>query len=343
MEGSSVVGAPSEANGHELAGGASVATAAEQQAAFGRLEPVRIRDHWKDEAKDFTPWLAEEANLALLGETIGSNLQLVGTEQRVGPFRADVIARDENGHLVVIENQLGATDHGHLGQLLVYAAGQQARTVVWIAKQVTDEYRKVIDWLNQETSTRFWALEIELWQIGDSAVAPKFNVAGEPNELTQSSGDEDSGELTERRAIQLEFWKAFSDHLDSSGSSFNSRKPFPRNWYDLSIGTSRARVSLVLRPDEVSCEFYIPNSESSVIYAALESERETIEQELGDVDVDWQPLPERDACRLAITRPGDYREQDQWPELFGWLQANAEVFKSVLTERVKRVVLPAAA
>ena len=208
--------------------------------AFGRLEPLKIRDYWKDEARDFTPWLAREENLSVLAETIGMNLELVGMEQRVGPFKADIVARDGD-RTIVVENQLDATDHGHLGQLLVYAAGRGAQTVVWISKQVTDEYRKVIDWLNEQTATNFWALEIELWRIGDSPPAPKFNVVCEPNELTKPSGVQ-AAELTDTKLLQLEFWKGFSEKLETS--SFNPRKPFPQHWYELSIGTSRAWISL---------------------------------------------------------------------------------------------------
>jgi hypothetical protein len=130
-----------------------------QTATFGRLEPAKVRDYWVDEARDFTPWLAKEENLGLLADTLGISLELVGTEQRVGPFKADIVAKDGED-TVIIENQLDPTDHKHLGQLLVYAAGRNAATVVWIAKQVTDEYRKVIDWLNEQTNVNFWALEI---------------------------------------------------------------------------------------------------------------------------------------------------------------------------------------
>lgn len=93
---------------------------------MGRLEPLKIRDYWPDEARHFTPWLAREENLSLLGEAIEMNLELVGIEQAVGPFKADIVARDGD-RLVIVENQLDATDHKHLGQLLVYAAGRSAR------------------------------------------------------------------------------------------------------------------------------------------------------------------------------------------------------------------------
>jgi Domain of unknown function (DUF4268) len=168
----------------------------------------------------------------------------------------------------------------------VYAAGREAQTVVWVARQIADEYRKVIDWLNQETSTDFWALEIELWRTGDSPVAPKFNVVCEPNELTKSS-DETSEELSGTRLSQLEFWKSFSEYLDDNGSSFNSRKAFPVNWYALSIGIARGYVSctvLMSKAGQLGCEMYLPNTNANAIFNALLEDKDAIEAELGELD-----------------------------------------------------------
>lgn len=58
--------------------GAASAAAPPQQPVFCQLESVRIRDYWVDEARDFTPWLAREKNLGLLGEAIDRSLELVG-------------------------------------------------------------------------------------------------------------------------------------------------------------------------------------------------------------------------------------------------------------------------
>jgi Domain of unknown function (DUF4268) len=314
----------------------SPAVGASTPLEFGRLEPLKVREYWKDEAHDFTPWLAREENLGLLAETIGMNLELVGTEQRVGPFKADIVARDGD-HIVVVENQLDSTDHGHLGQLLVYAAGHRAHTVVWIAKQVTDEYRKVIDWLNEETTTNFWALEIELWRIGASPPAPKFNVVCEPNELTKPALAE-ATELTETKLLQLEFWKAFSERLETS--SFNARKPFPQHWYDLSIGTGRAHIALtaLVANRRIGCELYIGHSQADAIFEQLHNTKNAIEAELGELE--WQPLPEKKSSRIAVYRQAEIENQDQWPLFFEWLLERAEAFRTTFAPRVKQMVLP---
>jgi hypothetical protein len=157
---------------------------------LGRLQRVTLRDYWLDEAREFTPWLAQEHNIALLGEAIGLDLEIEAQEKQVGPFRAGILCKDTlDGHLVLIENQLERTDHGHLGQLLTYAAGLDAVTVVWVASQFTDEHRAALDWLNRiaDTDFNFFGLEIELWRIDDSPMAPNFNVVSQPNNWSKSA------------------------------------------------------------------------------------------------------------------------------------------------------------
>ena len=150
---------------------------------LGRLKKVELREGWVSEAADFTPWLAQDDNLALLGETIGIELELESQEKEVGPFRADILCKDTTtDQWVLIENQLERTDHTHLGQLLTYASGLNAVSIVWIAERFTEEHRATLDWLNEHTDEKInlFGLEIELWQIGDSAIAPKFNVVCHP-------------------------------------------------------------------------------------------------------------------------------------------------------------------
>src|SRR4051812_25571734 len=98
---------------------------------LSRLERVDVRDYWAHEAFDLTPWLAQPENITLLGDAIGLDLQVEAVEKNVGPFRADILCRDTTtNQYVLIENQLERTDHTHLGQLMTYAAGLDAVTVV---------------------------------------------------------------------------------------------------------------------------------------------------------------------------------------------------------------------
>lgn len=147
---------------------------------LGQLETVDLRTIWGDESRDFTPWLAE--HLDQLGEALRLDLQLIESEAGVGPFAVDILA-SEDEVLVVIENQLERTDHSHLGQLLTYAAGRDARTLIWITPDFRDEHRAALDWLNRWTSEeiRVFGVEVRAVRIGDSLPAPEFRAVAFPN------------------------------------------------------------------------------------------------------------------------------------------------------------------
>ena len=155
---------------------------------LSRLEEVDLKCFWKHEERDFTPWLSEEENIALLGEAIGMDLEVISREESVGSYRADILCKDSaNGHFVVIENQIEQTDHKHLGQIITYGTGLNASSCIWIAKSFTGEHRAAIDWLNSisDDEHNFFAIEIKLYKIGNSPLAPIFNVVAKPNDWSK--------------------------------------------------------------------------------------------------------------------------------------------------------------
>ena len=209
---------------------------------LGELIKVPLREFWEGEASDFTPWLADEENIGLLGDTIGVELEVEAQERNVGPFRADILCKDiSTDNWVLIENQLEPTDHTHLGQLLTYAAGLDAVTVVWIAEGFTDEHRAALDWLNEITDEKFsfFGLEIELWRIGDSPMAPKFNVVSHPNDWTKTVSRISRNELT---SVQINCTSNTGQHYESLLEERNGvirpGKPLPRYWMPFAVGRS---------------------------------------------------------------------------------------------------------
>jgi len=210
---------------------------------LGRLLQITdLRAVWESEAGGFTPWLAKEENLSLLGDTIGIELELESTEKNVGPFRADILCKDTaTSQWVLIENQLARTDHTHLGQLLTYAAGLKAVSIVWIADQFTEEHRAALDWLNEVTDEQFsfFGLEIELWRIGDSPIAPKFNLASKPNDWSKTVRRTASeGELSPTKSLQLDYWTQFRQVMEDGSSFVRCQKPQPQHWACFAVGRS---------------------------------------------------------------------------------------------------------
>lgn len=305
---------------------------------LGQLEPVDLRLIFPNEATAFTPWLAEEKNLALLGETIGLELELAAQEKDVGPFRADILCKStETDEWVVVENQIEKTNHTHLGQILTYAAGLDAVTIVWIAASFTDEHVAALNWLNNNTPNRisFFGLEIELFRIGNSPVAPKFNIRSQPNSFVKGVRTPPGlgGSLSEMEQLQQRFWTGFYEYMEKSKSPVKCRKPGPRQSMVHPIGKAGFHISSKLSSGKSGHEgpevrvTLIVNGQKR--FAALKEHREQIDHALGE-DLIWENPDGQKRCRIYRRKLWDFTDEDTWPEIKNWLKSNVEQFQKIL-------------
>lgn len=307
---------------------------------LGRLQKVDLREVWLSEPTDFTPWLAQEDNLALLSETLGMELELVAQEQGVGPFRADIVCTDGLAEsTVLIENQLERTDHRHLGQLLTYAAGLEAVSIVWIAQNFAEEHRAALDWLNNHTSEdlRFFGLEVELWRIGDSHVAPKFNVVSKPNEWVKHKVNQPT--TSEAGQVYLEYWQAFGKLVDGMDCQFAAPSPTSRHHVGFRIGRTGVSISAVASTywRRINAELYLGGDRAKSRFHQLLADRNAIEAEYG-AKLDWQELPDKTASRIAMAKHDcDIEDRSQWPDQHAWLVEQLNRFHSVFRPRVARL------
>lgn len=317
---------------------------------LGRLTKVELRDIWKSESQDFTPWLAQPENITALAEALSMELEIEVREREVGPFRADLLCKDLiDDSWVLIENQLERTDHSHLGQLLTYAAGLQTVTIVWIASRFTEEHRAALDWLNEITDERFkfFGVEVELWRIGDSVAAPKFNIVSKPNEwtrsITQASRRIESEALSETKKVQLDFWVALQKALE--GHSFlRSRKPRPQHWTTYSIGRTGMHLGAILdsQKSRIAVELYLGDENAKSFFGQLKADQVAIEAELGHAPV-WMELPTRRACRIVSYRSvTDPLDETSWPELIAWISKTLEAYYRAFHKRVSKLNVSAA-
>jgi hypothetical protein len=309
---------------------------------LGKLTRIDLREYWKHEAFDFTRWLAEPENIELLSDEIGIGIQITQTEASVGRFNVDILAEEENtGRKIIIENQLERTDHGHLGQLITYAAGLEAEFIVWIVRDVREEHRQAVDWLNEHTDEQinFFLVAIELWQIENSPPAPKFSVISRPNEWKRAvRTSTQDGDLTDTKTKQLEFWQQLKEFAATSHPELKLRTPRPQHWFDVAIGRSDCHVSLVVdsREDKVRCELYIPDSKE--LYQTFLSCREEIEKELSISEpLEWQELPGKKASRIRALHGFRFADASTWESAFGWLTETTSRFKRVFAKDWKRM------
>lgn len=292
---------------------------------LGNLEKVEdLRVIWKHEAADFTPWLADEDNINILGDTIGIEISEVMTEAPVGGFSADIIAKESGtDRIIVIENQLEDSNHDHLGKIITYASGREASIIIWIVKNAREEHKKAIEWLNNnmDENIDLFLIQIELWKIDNSVPAPRFNVLEQPNTWAKEL-KKISYEMSDSMILKLEYWTAFSEIVfkDTEFSRlFNRRKPSTDHWYSVSAGNSEFHFSFLLNTvrNIIAVECYISNNKD--LYRQFYFNKEKIESVIG-APLDWRELPNKKASRILIEKAADLNDKNDWGNQFNWLQ-----------------------
>ncbi len=308
---------------------------------IGTLKEVDIRDLWKHEQYDFSNWLAKEENTAYLNDILGLTLVDMNKEAYVGSYRCDLIAVDEtDGTKVIIENQLEASNHDHLGKIITYASGLDAQVIVWIVKQAREEHRSAVEWLNNNTNkhVNFFLIELHAYKIGDSDPAPKFEIVEQPNDFIKRSKNTSLGsnEMNKSQVERLTFWNMFNDEIVAHGKPFNIRKATTDHWYDVAIGNSNCHLSITLVNSEsfIGLELYIDNNKN--LFDALYNYKDDIESDT-DMIFDWQRLDDKKASRILykmseLNFDNHSNYHDLMEEIITRILAMKKVFKAYLTK-----------
>lgn len=310
---------------------------------LGRLEKLDLRTYWRRESTDFTPWLAQEENIQLLSETIGIELEVQSQEESVGPFSADILCKDTiNDHYVLIENQLERTDHTHLGQLMTYAAGLDAVTIIWIAQKFTEEHRAALDWLNRITDDTFtfFGIEIELYKIGESNPAPMFNIVSKPNDWTKQVKKSTSLQpATETKLLQQEYWQGLKDFMESRKSFVKMQNPLLQHWTNIAIGKSNFHLSASVNSRDNSLNIWlnIMGDHAKENYDKLHET--SYEHSLTEISADlvWDKMEGRKMSAVMLKASGDFSNRAEWTKQFEWFREHLEKYTKYFKQRITKV------
>lgn len=310
---------------------------------LGVLKRMDARDVWQYE-RDFTQWLKEPENIQLLGAVLGMDLDLAEAEVPVGPFAADILAKDVSGdRWVVIENQLEPTDHGHLGQLLTYGAGTDASVFVWISPEFREEHRAALDWLNDHTDSEslFFGVAIEMVSVDDSRPAPNFKLMSFPNEW-RKGGHGRPPRSKKATAYAIFYGELLAQFKAKYPGETNVSKPSSENWQPLSIGRTGMGTSWVFTGDNrFRVELYIDVGEQAAnesFYDQLMAFKAEIEAAVGH-DLDWDPIEGRRACRISAyydqSPVSVMDEEDTLKPLMSWAADEMMQFRSALRPKIQ--------
>lgn len=310
---------------------------------LGNLKRIDPREIWESEPKDFTRWL--KTNIEKLAETIGLEIDITEQESPVGSFAADLIGRDLNSdRVVVIENQLEETDHDHLGKLLTYAAGKEAKIVVWISPQFRDEHQQALEWLNELSNeqTSFFGVEVEILQIDEGKPAADFKIVAKPNWWQKSQA---APPVSEKQQKYQEFFSDLLNELKLRKPGItHASKASPANWFSFAAGKSGFYYSFSFaQNNRFRVELYIDTGYKEIskkVFDIFVQQKNEIEQELG-APVSWERLDEKSACRIATYHEGKIEDTSQ--SLYAlkiWAVEMMTKFHQSFSPRIARLNLP---
>ncbi len=291
--------------------------------SLSKLEEIKdLRTVWPHEALDFTPWLSQDDNIALLADAVGLDITVDETESSVGDFNVDIFASETGtDRKIIIENQLEDTNHDHLGKLITYASGKSADVIIWVVKHAREEHRAAIEWLNNHTDDKvgFFLCEIKLYRIGASEPAVKFEFIEKPNDWTKEVKKNEFA--NENQQQKYDYWLAFTDYAFQNAQfakNFKRRKPSMDHWMYWSIGSSACHlaVSQMRKRNVLLIELYI--NEDKELFHFLLDKKDMIEADAG-LTFDWRELPERKASRILIEKSEAFNDKSQWNAQFEWI------------------------
>ncbi len=269
-----------------------------------KIKKVPLREVWKNEARDFTSWLFD--NIEILGEELDINLTGIEKEGSAGSFSVDIVAEDENGQKVVIENQLKKTDHDHLGKMLTYLANLEAKIAIWISSDPRQEHERAIEWLNEFGSeTLFYLVKIEAYQIGNSYPAAKFSIIASPSEEAKVVGKKKK-EYAKRHTLRREFWTQLLEKAREKTNLHANITPNIHHWTGAGAGKQGITYNYTITNKYGGCEIYFDKGKkytdpniNKIRFDKLYKRKREIERKFGEKLI-WERLDNARASRISI-------------------------------------------
>ncbi len=295
---------------------------------FGQLKSVKLREGWPNEAGDFTPWLAE--NLEQLSHAIGVSLDLVNQEVSVAEFRADILAHSpQDDCLVLIENQLEASDHTHLGQILTYLTGFDAQIVVWVARDFREPHLSAVNWLNEHVGEpfAFFAVKVRLVQIEDSLLAPIFDVLAKPSEWDRQLRQTSARDVSEIGEFRRAFWAHYADRYPRDAEIAGLRPGYARSniWHP----TEQPGVIVSQYLAQAGVGIYCTSRRGEPLEDVFLHLRGYEDEFQGELGVAVGASPDRHAA--VAYRRVDTRVRENWESMVEWLHERLDAYQRVIS------------
>jgi len=307
---------------------------------LGKIKKVDLRNIWEKEDKEFTPWLKE--NIDLLSEKLGIEIIDTQTEEKIGDFKLDIIGKDANTNkFVAIENQLESTDHNHLGQLITYSAGVNAGIIIWIAKELREEHKRALEWLNENSISEisFFGVELHAISIDYSNPAVDFRVIVKPNDWERNI--KSSTTKTDTEISYFDFYSKLVNFYSEINPKFRKVKAQPQSWLNFGAGRGGLSFSWSFRiGNRFSVELYIDTGDE-IENKRIFDELKKYKHDLGIKGVEWEELETKRACRIVIYRktsgPIKSLKDREKGDLINWGAEQMKTFSDTFSKYINKI------
>lgn len=307
---------------------------------LGKIKRVDLRNIWKKEDKEFTPWLKE--NIDLLSEKLGIEIIDTRTEEKIGDFKLDIIGKDANTNkFVAVENQLESTDHNHLGQLITYSAGVNAGVIIWIAKELREEHKRALEWLNENSISEisFFGVEVLAILIDNSNPAVDFRVIVKPNDWERNI--KSSATRTGTEISYVDFYSKLINLYSKKNPKFRRVKAQPQSWLNFGAGRSGLSFGWGFRMESrFSVELYIDTGDE-IENKRIFDELKKYKDDLRIKGVEWEELETKRACRIVIYRktPGPIKslKDKEKDDLINWGAEKMKTFSDTFSKYINKI------
>ena len=320
------------------------------------LKSRDIREVWKREDRNFTPWLASSEPISALFEAcgieVGENLT-IETEVKVpGVGRSlDVLVTIdgvESNEKIAIENQYSEADHDHMTRALAYAVGHGARTVIVIAESHRPEFVSVANYLNTTAAAhvegiKFFLVEVSAWSAQDSDhVFPTFEVVARPDDWKMMVAETQvAKQNSEQKSLNYEFHDLMIPLVrKTTGLYTNSRptasSPWKAGWFGIG---GVAVVYGVLKSLAYSQIWFFRHGQpeaSRAGFDALLARKDAISKTYPQLEFTWKadrtyPVVETYVEGLTAASPFDEKKLKELADVTGKMAEIVRTYKSEIS------------
>ncbi len=302
-----------------------------------KLERKRLTEAFPE--KSFSDWVRE--NLDEINKI--TNLSLTGAtrERAAGDFRVDIVAEQSGGGIVIIENQLGTSNHDHLGKLLTYLAAYEATAAIWVVEEPRVEHVDAIAWLNQSTSAEFYMMKVEAVRIGTSDFAPLLTLIVGPSDESKQIA-EDKEQFALRHHERIAFWKRLLEIANRRTALHSGRSPTKDSYLWGSSGKSGIGFVYTILEHSARVELWIElddQTETKVIFDKLIEHRQQIDTAFGR-KLEWLRQDQNKRSRIQISsETGGYRDPERREDICNWMVENMSSFERIFKPEIKSLFL----